>query len=59
MKIFSMPEKDEEYSETNCPLGGLRLEPRAVSPNQSGVTTSPLDGVKSILIQVKYFKYLN
>jgi hypothetical protein len=45
MKIFSMPEKDEESSEINCPLGGLRLKPRAVSPNQSGVTTSPVDGV--------------
>jgi hypothetical protein len=37
MKIFSIPKKDEEYSEINYPLGGLRLKPRAVSPNQSGV----------------------
>jgi hypothetical protein len=32
-------------------LGGLRLDPRAVSPNHSSVTTTPLDGVTVILIQ--------
>jgi hypothetical protein len=58
MKIFSMPKKDEEYSEINCPLGGLRLEPRAVLPNQSGVTTiSPLDEVTFNHTSIKYFKY--
>jgi hypothetical protein len=44
MKIFSILKEDEEYSKINCPLGGMRLEPRPVSPHQSGVTTSPLDG---------------
>jgi hypothetical protein len=48
MKIFSIVKKDEDYSEINCPLGGLRLEPRAA--NQSGVTTSPLDGGTVILV---------
>jgi hypothetical protein len=58
MKIFSMPKKDEESSEINCPLGGLRLEPKAVSPNQSGVTaTSPLAGVTFNHTSIKYFKY--
>jgi hypothetical protein len=39
-----------KYSVINYPLGGLRLDPRAVSPYQSGVTTTPLDGVTVILI---------
>jgi hypothetical protein len=50
-----MPKADEAYSERSCPLGGLRLEPRAVSPNQSGVSTSPLDGVTLILIHYQIF----
>jgi hypothetical protein len=37
------------------PLGRLRLDPRAVSPNQSGVTTTPLDGVSVILIELQIF----
>jgi hypothetical protein len=59
MKIFSMPKADEEYSEINCSLGGLRLEPRAISPNQSGVTTSSLDEDTFNHTSSKYFKYLN
>jgi hypothetical protein len=54
-----MQEKDEEYSEINCPLGGWRLKPRAVSPNKSGVTTSPLDGFTFNHTSMKYFQYLN
>jgi hypothetical protein len=45
MKIFSILKIDDEYSVIHYPLGGLRLSPRAVSPNQSGVTTTPLNGV--------------
>jgi hypothetical protein len=52
MNIFSILKIDDEYSLTHYPLDGLRLDPRAVSPNQSGVTTSPLDGVSVILINV-------
>jgi hypothetical protein len=30
---------------------GSRLDPRAVSLDQSGVTTAPIDGVSAILIR--------
>jgi hypothetical protein len=58
MKIFSILKIDDEYSLKQYPLGGLRLDPRAVSPNQSGVTIAPLDGVSVILIREEIFKYL-
>jgi hypothetical protein len=51
MKIFSILKIDDEYSVIQYPLGGLRLDPRAVSPNQSGATTTPLDGVSVIVIR--------
>jgi hypothetical protein len=51
MKIFSILKIDDEYSVIQYPLGGLRLDPRAVSPNQSGDTTAPLDGVSVILLR--------
>jgi hypothetical protein len=55
MKIFSILKTDDEYSVKHYPLGGLRLDARAVSPNQSGVTTTPLDGVSVILIEGQIF----
>jgi hypothetical protein len=36
-------------------FGGMAPEARAVSPNQSGVTTSPQDGVTVILVQYHIF----
>jgi hypothetical protein len=59
MKIFSILKIDDEYSVIHYPLGGLRLNPRAASPDQSGVTTTPLDGVSVILIEVQIFKVFN
>jgi hypothetical protein len=50
MKMFSILKIDDEYSIKHHPLDRLRLDPRVVSPNQSGVTTTPLDGVSVILI---------
>jgi hypothetical protein len=58
MKIFSILKIDDEYSVIHYPLDGLRLDPRAVSPNQSGVTTAPLDGVSVILIDIQIFQVL-
>jgi hypothetical protein len=52
MKNFSILKIDDEYSVIDYPLGGLRLDSRTVSPNQSGVTTTPLDGVSVHLIKV-------
>jgi hypothetical protein len=49
MKIFIL-KIDDEYSIMKNPLDGLRLDTRAVSPNQSGVTTAPLDGVSVLLM---------
>jgi hypothetical protein len=51
MKIFSILKIDDEYSVIHYPLGGLRVNPRAGSPNQSGVTTTPLIGVSILLIR--------
>jgi hypothetical protein len=55
MNIFSILKIDDEYSLKQYPLDGLRLDPRAVSPDQSSVTTIPLDGVSVILIHVQIF----
>jgi hypothetical protein len=55
MKIFSILKTDDEYSVIHYTLGGLRLDPRAISPNQSGVTTTPLEGVSVILIEGQIF----
>jgi hypothetical protein len=55
MKIFSILKIDDEYSVKQHPLDILRLDPKAVSPNQSGVTTTPLDGVSVILIGGEIF----
>jgi hypothetical protein len=38
--MFRTLKKDEECSEINYPLGGVRLEPKPVSTNQSGDTTT-------------------
>jgi hypothetical protein len=55
MTIFSILKIDDEYSPNYYLLDGLRLDPRAFSPNQSGVTTAPIDGVSAILIRGKIF----
>jgi hypothetical protein len=59
MEFFTVLKEEERCFYINYPLVEWRLVPRAVSPNQSGVTTSPLDGVTLIPIQYKYFRYLN
>jgi hypothetical protein len=51
MKIFSILKIDDEYTVKQYLLGGLRLDPRTLSPSQSGVTTAPLDGVSVILVR--------
>jgi hypothetical protein len=55
MNIFSILKIDDEYSVMQHLLDGLRLDPRAVSPNQSGVTTTPQVGESVILIAGKIF----
>jgi hypothetical protein len=55
MKIFSILKIDDEYSLMQYPLHGWRLNPRTVSPNQSGVTTAPIDGVSVLLIRGEIF----
>jgi hypothetical protein len=51
MEIFSILKEDDEYTLEQYPLVGLRVDPSAVSPDQSGVTTTPLDGVSVLLTQ--------
>jgi hypothetical protein len=55
MNIFSILKIDDEYSLMQYPLHGWRLDARAVSPNQSGVTTAPIDGVSVLLIRGEIF----
>ena len=61
MNIFSILKLDDEYSLKENPSVGMRLDPLSVSSNQSGVTTTPLDGISVILIQyrTKYIKYID
>jgi hypothetical protein len=55
MNIFSILKLDYEYSLKENPLVGSRLDPLSVSSNQSGVTTTPLDGVSVILVQYQIY----
>jgi hypothetical protein len=59
MMVFSILKIDDEYSLNQYPLDGLRLDPRVVSPNQSGVTIAPTNEVTLNHTSTKYFKYLN
>jgi hypothetical protein len=45
MRNFSILKVDDEYSLNERHSGKYRLDPLAVLPHQSGVTTTPLDGV--------------
>jgi hypothetical protein len=55
MRRFSILKKDDEYTFKQYPSVDLRVDPSAVSTKQSGVTTTPLDGVSVILIQYVIF----
>jgi hypothetical protein len=55
MNIFSILKVHDEYIPMQCPSDELRLDPRGVSPNQSGVTTAPIDGVSVILTETTIF----
>jgi hypothetical protein len=50
MKIFGILKEDDEYSLKQYPYVEQRLDPRAVSPYQSGVATTPLDEVSVLLV---------
>jgi hypothetical protein len=55
MNIFSILKIDDRFSLNQNPLDGLRLDLSSVSPNRSGVTTTPLDGVSVLLIPYLIF----
>jgi hypothetical protein len=55
VKIFGILKIDDERSVMHYPSDRLKLDPLAVSPNQSGVATTPLDGVSVLLIQYVIF----
>jgi hypothetical protein len=55
MNIFSILKVDDEYSPIQNPLDGLRLDPLSVLANQSGVTTTPLDGVSVLVVPYLIF----
>jgi hypothetical protein len=51
MRNFSILNVDDDYSLKQYASGGLRLDPSATSTKQSGVTTTPRDGVSVILTE--------
>jgi hypothetical protein len=55
MNIFSILKVDDEYILKQYPSDELRFNPRVVSPNQSGVTTAPIDGESVILTKTQIF----
>jgi hypothetical protein len=55
MSIFSILKVDDEYIPKQYPSDELRLDPRVFSPDQSGVTADPLDGVSVILTKTHIF----
>jgi hypothetical protein len=55
MNVLSILKVDDEYTLKQYALVGLRLDPLSVSPNRSGGTTTPPDGVSAILIRGKIF----
>jgi hypothetical protein len=55
MRIFSILKIDDECSPKQYPSVRLRLDPRAVSPDQSDVATTPMDGVSVVLIDTQIF----
>jgi hypothetical protein len=55
MKIFSILKVNDGYSLKQYHLIGLRLDPLSVSPNRSGVTTTPLDGVSVLVVRYLIF----
>jgi hypothetical protein len=56
MNIFiSILKVDDEYILKQYPLLGSRLDPLSVTPNRSGVTTTPLDGVSVLLMETQIF----
>jgi hypothetical protein len=55
MRNFSILNVDDDYSLKQHASVGLRLDPLSVSPNRSGVTTTPLDGVTVLLTKTQIF----
>jgi hypothetical protein len=56
VKILSILKVDDDNSLKQFALDGLGLDPLSISPNQSGVTTTPLDGVSVVLIETQIFQ---
>jgi hypothetical protein len=55
MNTFSTLKIDDEYSLKHHPSDRSRLDPLSISPNQSGVTTTPLGGVSEVPIETQIF----
>jgi hypothetical protein len=55
MKIFSILKVDDEYTLKQFPSLEQRVDPSADSLNRSGVTTTSLDGVSVLLIEIQIF----
>jgi hypothetical protein len=55
MNIFGILKVDDECILKQYPLDKLRLDPLSVSLNQSGVTTTTLDGVSVLVVTYLIF----
>jgi hypothetical protein len=55
MGNFSILKVDDDYSLKERPSGKYRLDPLAVSLDQSGAATTPMNGVSVVLIKTQIF----
>jgi hypothetical protein len=55
MRNFSILKVDDVHTLKQYPSVRYRLDPSAVSTKQSGVTTTPPDGVSIFLIETQIF----
>jgi hypothetical protein len=56
---FKIVKEEEGCDKINPALTAIRLKPQSITPYQSGVTTTSCDEVTVIIIQYKYFEYVN
>jgi hypothetical protein len=55
MTVFSILKVDDAYTLKQYPSVGKRLDPLSITTKQSGVTTSPIDGVSVLVVTHEIF----
>jgi hypothetical protein len=56
MTVFCIFKVDDGYTLKHYPLVEQRLDPSAAETKQSGVTTSPIDGVSVLVVTHEIFQ---